>query len=143
MSLEDEMRSTTVALDALTQSVDRLCGMISQMMAANGDEVEQPPKTVGKKDSEDSKPVVSDTKAVEPEKESKESKKESKETVHTHDELRRLLNTYKNNVGVTLAKKLMPKLGYKNSSDVPLEKLDEIYDRVHELVFGDAEEEEL
>lgn len=161
MSLESEIRSNTVALDVMTQTLERLCKILESNASNSAPEIttagdsindksEKVSNSTAKKTTENEKPDVVDKENPQEEeldtklkKSEEELEKDSKENHRTRKELRDILNEYKNQVGIALARKLMPKLGYENSSLVPEDKLDEVFDIVYELVNGNDEEDEL
>lgn len=70
----------------------------------------------------------------------KETKTETKpEQKYTLEQLKALLQDYKQIFGMPEAKKLLPGLGYENSNAVPADKIDEVYDHVDGLIKAKAE----
>lgn len=153
MSLENEIRSNTVAIDALTQSVDALIALLSeQVMAPGGAPTETPAVTHSVEEEPQieapKEPKKDKVKSVDPKKELEsgiteqdEPETSSPEPIHTQKELRELLNEYKERFGIALAKKLLPKMTnnkYKTSSDVPNNEVDELYSGIEELLSEDA-----
>lgn len=70
----------------------------------------------------------------------KDTKTETKpESKYTLEQLKALLQDYKQIFGMPEAKKLLPGLGYENSNAVPADKIDEVYDHVDGLIKAKAE----
>lgn len=151
MSLEDELRSNTVALDALNQSIDQLVGLLSGLSlnrinhpedapAADEQPEEKAPEKVDKEPEKEPEHSVDSEEELKKEyKEDSKHEKDSVEPAHTQKELKDLLGEYKERHGLPLAKKLLPKISdnkFKTSSDVTPDCIDDIYDRVHEVVYG-------
>ena len=73
----------------------------------------------------------------------KEAKTETKpESKFTLEQLKALLQDYKQVFGMPEAKKLLPGLGYENSNSVPADKIDEVYEHVDGLLKAKAAEAE-
>lgn len=152
MSMEDELRSNTVAMDALTQSIDALVSVIGSLSKAGAITAEpetatadtaekQPSKKVDIEPKIDSEPDVEPTKELEKDSTEDEELKEGDDKPRrTQKELKELLVEYKEKFGLPLAKKLLTKVTdgkFKTSSEVIQDEIDSIYDRIYELTHGE------
>lgn len=160
MSMEEELRTNTVAMDALTQSIDALILLLQKQpmapevtvdtTAAVQQEAEKPAGIEADKEPEkEATPTTQKPKKEKPKAEIEnlekvdrsemESETSHKNPDHTQKELKDLLNEYKEKYGLPMAKKLLPKLTdnkYKTSADVPADEIDGIFDRVYEVING-------
>lgn len=157
MSLESELRSNTVALDVMTQSLDKLCSMLVSMQASHAEDDGSSSEPLARSDESTAdkktdkpmvkelktKPKIDDDEGEDSKRGDDESESDSNEPNHTHKELRDILNEYKEQVGIALARKLLPKIGYDNSANVPADKIDEVFDIVYELVHGNSDGDDL
>ena len=159
MSLEDELRSNTVAMDALTQSIDRLISMFEALpitatpTEGKGAAVANIAHKDEQKDSENESKneqitdvIHNDESILETlnksdyKKDSNDDESTQIEQKRTHDDLKGILNEYKQKYGLPLARKLVSKMTdgkYKMSSEVPDDLVDTLYDGVHELIYGE------
>ncbi len=152
MSMEDELRSNTVAMDALTQSIDTLVSVIESLSKTGVITAEPEPAAVDTAEKQPAKkvdiePEIDSEPDVEPAKELKkgsveddEPKESDEEPKRTQKELKELLVEYKEKFGLPLAKKLLTKVTdgrYKTSSEVLPDDITSIYDRVYELTHGE------
>lgn len=133
MSLEQRIESLEIAIVKLTEVY---AAAAANAGAAVDTSAASAGKTTGKSAAAGKGSATSKT--------TKETKTEQVEqpSKYTLEQLKALLQDFKQLFGMPEAKKLLPGLGYENSNAVPADKVDEVYDHVEGLIKAKSEEED-